>query len=78
MEVKYNRIVQSVASIKYPKQSGLSLTIENQERMRSVLVEAINPKLNAITSHLKLRIPFENIDDVINALVEIKKNIKDG
>lgn len=77
MRVNYKRVVQSAASMKYPNQSGLSLTIENDKERRSVLVEGVNPKLDAVTSHLKLRIPFENIDDVVSALTEIKKNIKD-
>ena len=67
--INYKRVVQSVAMNKHPNQSGLSLKIEAGDVIK---LEAINPKLNEITSHLKLEVPIEELDNLIGALTELK------
>lgn len=73
--VNYKRIVISCAMNKSPYQSGIDLSLENEDLRRSVLIQAINPKTNDITSYLKIRIPYEDIDEVIKCLQDLKKNI---
>lgn len=73
--IDYKRSVVSCAMNKSPYQSGIDLSLENEDSRKSVLIQAINPKMNDITSYLKIRIPYENIDDVIKCLENLKKNI---
>lgn len=70
--IKYNRIVKSIAMSKSPSQSGLSLAYKHSYSEDVVVIESINPRMNDITSHLRMEIPIEHIDDVIRALEEIK------
>lgn len=74
-KILYKRNVSSVAMSKSPYQSGLVLSYEKTRD--SIKVQAINPKMNDITSYLHLSIPAEEIDNVIGALVELKKEIND-
>ena len=75
-KIKYNRVVLSKAMSKSPYQSGLSLT--SMPSSETIRIESINPRLDAITSHLLMEIPYENISDVIGALVELKTEIENG
>jgi len=68
MEIRYNRQVQSVAMSKWPNQVGLSLT-----KVGDVIdVESINPRTNSTTTYLRMQIPVEAIDEVINVLNQLK------
>lgn len=63
-KIKYNRVVKSQAMSKWPNQSGLSLTLNND----IIDVESINPKMNDVTSHLCIQIPKESLQEVIDNL----------
>lgn len=78
--INYNRTVQSEAMSKNPNQTGLSLTYQKRGGYPSMAndiieVQAINPTTKTITSHLRMEIPIENIDDVIGQLVQLKAEI---
>jgi len=75
MEIKYNRIVLSSAMSKNPYQSGLSLTRTKSYKDEGdiINIQAINPQTNTITTHLRIEIPVENIDDVIDILEILKE-----
>lgn len=77
--INYNRTVQSEAMSKNPNQTGLSLDYQKRGGYPSmandiIVIQAINPK-TGITSHLRMEIPIENIDDVIGQLVQLKAEI---
>lgn len=63
-KIKYNRVVRSRAMSKSPNQSGLSLTLNND----IIDVESINPRMNDVTSHLRIQIPKESLQEVIDNL----------
>ena len=69
--IKYNRNVSSVAMSKWPYQSGINFS---KERNNVIRIQAINPKMDSITSHLHMEIPYENLNEVIGALIELKKD----
>ncbi len=69
--IRYNRTVRSVAMSKHPNQSGLDISKSNYTK-DCIKIQAINPKMNDVTSYLSMEIPIENIDDVIGLLTEIK------
>ncbi len=73
VQVDYPRIVQSVAMSKWPNQNGIIFTLPDQtsgykDRMR---INATNPKTGE-TSYLEMQVPMESIDNIIDALTQIK------
>lgn len=66
--IRYHRTVTSAAMSKRPRQNGLSLDYEDG----LITVQAINPKTGDITSHLRMEIPIENLQQVIDALMCFK------
>lgn len=79
-KINYNRNVQSEAMSKNPYQSGLVISYDMRGSYPSmaqdvIVIQAINPTTKTITSHLRMEIPIENIDDVIGALNELKVEI---
>ncbi len=82
MRVEYDRIVQSVAMSKWPKQKGLELTYIKDDLYYNpskevIKIQAINPKMNDITSYLSMEIPVESIDSVIEVLKALKNQINE-
>lgn len=66
-EIKYNRIVRSVAGNKYPFQTGLSLT-----KVDDVIeIKAFNSVTKSTTTGLRMEIPLENVEEVIEKLKEL-------
>lgn len=74
MQIKYIRNVQSVAMSKYPKQSGLDLEYDFEDKV--VEIQSINPRMNDVTSYLSMQIPIESLRDVIDALSDMYKQYK--
>lgn len=83
--VEYSRTVESEAMSKGPKQNGMYLSIKtlgwgydaNKKYGRIpippvVVLQGRNPKTNSQTSHLKLEIPVEDIDKLIEQLIAIR------
>jgi hypothetical protein len=67
--VKYSRVVDAKAMSKAPKQAGLSINNDEDWRTKDVVtLNSINSKDGMITSHLRLQIPKEDLQSVINAL----------
>lgn len=86
-EVKYNRIVKSLAMSKGPNQNGIIFDVidkqwgydenrnyKNLDIEPVIKINATNPKTGT-TSYLEMQIPVENLQDVINALRKIKSEI---
>ena len=73
-KISYKRNVSSAAMSKSPYQSGLFLM--HEKRTDTIKIHAINPRTNDVTTHLHLSIPVEELDSVIGALVELKKELK--
>ena len=75
-KIQYNRVVQSVAMSKGPKQSGLFLSHDKTDN--TIKIQAINPKLNDITSYLSMEVPVEELDSLICSLTELKKDLENN
>lgn len=66
-EIKYKRLVRSVAGNKYPFQSGLSL-----DKVDDVIeIKAFNSVTKTTTTGLKMQIPLESLEEVIEKLKEL-------
>ena len=63
-KIKYNRVVKSQAMSKWPNQNGIVFTQYGDV----IEIEAINPKMNDITSYLSMQIPKESLQEVIDNL----------
>lgn len=68
-QVDYKRLVRAVAGDKYPYQDSLILSLNGDV----VQINATNPKTKKRTTHLQMQIPIEEIDNVIMALSDLKR-----
>jgi hypothetical protein len=68
IDYKDENACHSVGGHKWPNQSGLVLS----KSASIYTIEGINPKTNDITTRIKLQFPHEEIDNIIQALQQLK------
>ena len=74
IDIKYKKPVVSTAMSKHPYQSGLRVSegLCYIDMSPVIKINAFNPKMNDITSHLEMQIPKENVQELIDALNQLK------